>query len=80
MTKDELLEALLVERHLPLPPSPKAGIPYDHPKDQHARRTALLEEIDEFEKDPGRKRPSEDDAPRFVRRGAILVSVKEDAA
>lgn len=98
MTKDELLESLLVERHLPLPPMPQDPSPmYDDSEDLvNARRAALVKAVELSEKKARRhsKRiratgqfaaanarvQEAEDVPRFVRRGAILVAVKEDAA
>lgn len=78
MTRDELLELLLVERHLPLPPAPKPGVPYDDPRDQYTRRASLLADVDAFEKDSARRRP--DEGVQFERRGAILVGLPRKGA
>lgn len=62
MTRAELVEQLQVERHLPLPPIPKAGMPHDTAKEQHARRVELMAEVEEFD--------------RYARGGHHLTAVK----
>lgn len=79
MTKTELLELLLVERHLPLPTTPKPGEIYDDPADQAARRADLEAAVDSFEKDPGRKRPSQDEPVKLVQRKGIWIADRSAA-
>ncbi|MFC0626145.1 hypothetical protein [Kribbella deserti] len=79
MTRAELLELLTVERHLPLPPAPRPGLPHDSAADQRARRQILKAEVEAFEQahpnDFGsRHKPrNSDETVTFVRRGLIYV-------
>lgn len=74
MTRAELIELLQVERFLPLPPAPRAGIPVDSKKEQDSRKQELDAAVQSFDEE------HRHEAPALRRKGMILVAVKEDAA
>lgn len=88
MTKDELLELLLVERHLPVPPPPPEPEPVFEPdtkQNQRSRRATLGREL--AAATPKRKRKpvppvrriKPDDTPRMVLRRGIWVADRSAA-
>lgn len=71
MTRAELVELLQVERHLPLPPVPKEGVPYDDPKMQRARQQELDTAVESFDLDQRNKKRRAEATPRLVKKGLI---------
>lgn len=80
MTKDELLEALLVERHLPLPAVPKEGVPYDDPKVQEMRRIEIDTAVESFDHEQRNKKRRAAARPLLVKKGLTHVPRKSTAA
>lgn len=88
MTKDELLEMLLVERHLPVPPPPAEPEPVFEPDtlaNQRQRLTTLAREVADAA--PKRKRKpvppirriDPNAGPRMVQRRGVWVADRSAA-
>jgi len=73
MNRAQLVELLAVERHLPLPPVPKAGEIYEDPKMQYARRVELMTAVESFEVDQ-RNKKRRAATPKLVKKGLIYVA------
>jgi hypothetical protein len=93
MTRAELVERLSVERHLPLPPTPKPGlaavpvgddweivIPRDSRELQHARQLELDTAVESFNHEQRNEERRSKAAPRLVKKGMIYVAEKRPAA
>lgn len=88
MTKDELLEMLLVERHLPVPPPPPEPEPVFEPDtrdNQRDRRAELTAAVKASTKKPRRKpippvrRIDPDEGPRLVQHRGIWIADRNAA-
>lgn len=87
MSRAELVERLAVERHLPLPPIPPAGlatkvvggeweivVPRDSAEIQHTRQLELDTAVESFNHEQRNKERRAEAAPRMVKKGLIYVS------
>ena len=83
MTKDELLELLLIERHLPVPPPPPEAEPVFEPdtaENQKRRLATLNREFAPNRKPvPAVRRLDPDEGPRLVQRRGIWVADRSAA-
>lgn len=88
MTKDELLEMLLVERHLPVPPPPSEPEPVfepDTPENQRRRLATLNREVAAAAPKratkpiPPVRRIDPDAGPRMVQRRGVWVADRSAA-